>query len=589
MRSRSQSPSLRLLIASVDRRRARLIAAVLLALVSAASGIVAPLLISRLITAMSRHTGLVPIVLELAACVLAGAFAGGWSAYLLSSVGERAVAEMRIALARHTVRLPLARIRRLGTGEVVSRIGGDAAQLRALTDTGVTALPVSFVMVVAYLIVMAILDWALLLVAVGTFAVASIAIRAFLVGMRKGAQQQQVALGRLAQTAQSVFMIASTVKAFRAEDRAVAPLERQADEAAAAATRSARSQAAISPLMGLGQQIAIVGVLATGGARMTSGTVSVADFVAFLMYLFQLVNPLMTLAQGAGRIQVGKAALARLDEVLGAETEPLDSGRIPEIRRDAPALRLLDVDVVLSGNRVLKQVSLEVPRTGVLALVGPSGAGKSTVLNVIERFVEPVGGHVELLGTALRTWPLTEARRRIALVEQAGTILHATIRENLCLGRNDRPSDEELFAALGAIGLDEVVRAMPAGLESVLGEEVQVSGGELQRLAIARALLTEAEILLMDEPSAHLDGGNEARLVELLQRLGRDRAVLVVAHRMSTVAAARSIVVMDAGRVVGVGDHATLSATCAAYQALARTSGEAEAEADPTPLSTQPA
>ncbi|MGY5011936.1 ABC transporter ATP-binding protein [Streptomyces sp. 900105755] len=564
----SQSPTLRVLVSSVRARGARLIAAVLLALVSAASGIIAPLLISRLITALGRDTALTSIVLELVACVLAGAFAGGWSAYLLSSVGERAVADVRIALARHAVRLPLETMRRLGAGDLVSRLGADAAQLRSFTDTGVTALPVSAVMVVAYLVVMGILDWTLLLVAVGTFAVASVAIRAFLVGMRKGAQHQQAALGRLAQTAQSVFTTVSTVKAFRAEARAVEPLERQADAAATAAVRTARSQAAISPLMGLGQQIAIVGVLATGGARLASGDVSVAHFMAFLMYLFQLVNPLMTLAQGAGRLQVGTAALARLDEVIGAEPEPLNRGRIPEVPEDAPALRLTGVDAALSGKPILDQLSLEIPRTGILALVGPSGAGKTTVLNVMERFIEPDAGQVELLGTELSTWPLTAARQRMALVEQAGTILNATVRENLCLGRDDRPSDEELFVSLEKVRLDKVVRAMPDGLDTTIGESLRLSGGELQRLAIARALLTKAVILLLDEPSAHLDGANETILVELLQELGRDRSVVVVAHRMSTITAAQSIAVMESGRVTAHGDHASLINTCPAYRAL---------------------
>ncbi|MFI6055875.1 ABC transporter ATP-binding protein [Streptomyces violascens] len=581
----SQSPALRVLVKSVKSRRMRLIAAVLLALVSAAAGIAAPLLISRLITALGQHSTLVSVVLELVACVLVGAFAGGWSAFLLSSVGERAVADVRVALARHTVRLPLAAIRRLGAGEVVSRIGADAAQLRAFTDTGVTALPVSAVMVAAYLTVMGLLDWVLLVVTVGTFAAASVAIRSFLVGMRKGAQHQQAALGRLAQTTQSVFTIASTVKAFRAEDRAVEPLEQQAADAATAAIRTARSQAAIGPLMGLGQQIAIVGVLAAGGARLTSGSVSVAHFMAFLMYLFQLVNPLMTLAQGAGRIQVGTAALVRIDEVLGTEPEPLDAGPIPAVPEHAAALKLSDVDVSLAGKPVLQQLSLEVPRTGVLALVGPSGAGKTTVLNVMERFVEPTGGQVKLLGTSLDAWPLTEARRRMALVEQAGTVLHASIRQNLCLGRNDQPSDRELLTALRTVGLDEVVRALPDGLDAPLGEEVRLSGGELQRLAIARALLTEAEILLLDEPSAHLDGANETRLVELLKRLGHERAVLVVAHRMSTISAAQSVVVMDTGRVVAVGDHATLMATCPAYQALAQ--GQSDTSAHPAQLLEQ--
>ncbi|NAS24253.1 ATP-binding cassette domain-containing protein [Herbidospora sp. NEAU-GS84] len=574
----AESPTLGLLSRSVRARRGRLAASVVLALVSAAAGIVTPLLIARILGVIGGAGGdVVWPVAQLVVIVLAGAFAGGWSSYLLSAAGERAIEDVRLAVVRRAVRLRVPVIRRIGVGEVVSRMGPDAAQMRAITDTGVTVMPVSAVMVTAYLIVMGILDWVMLAVTVGTFVVAAIAIRAFLAGMRRAAEAQQAALGRLAQAAQSVFTMVTTVKAYRAEDRAIAPLEDEIGEAAASAVRSARAQAAISPLMGLGQQVAIIGVLAVGGVRLASGALETTAFIAFLMYLFQLVNPLMALAQGAGRIAVGKAAARRVDEVLGAETEPAGAARTPEVAPGAPALRLSDVEVSLGGKPVLDRVSLEVPRTGVLAIVGPSGAGKSTLLNVVEGFVETEAGRVELLGVPLQEWPTAEVRRRVALVEQGSAILSMSVRENLALGRSDSPSDDELWSALRDVGLEQAVRALPAGLDAVLGAGDQMSGGEEQRLSIARALLIDAEVLLLDEPTAHMDGVNERRLTDLLAALGRDRAVVMVTHRLSTVAAADTIVVVDAGRVTAVGDHGTLSSASPAYQAFVH----AQAAPDP--------
>lgn len=574
----AESPTLGLLSRSVRARRGRLAASVVLALVSAAAGIVTPLLIAQILGVIGGAGGdVVRPVAQLVVIVLAGAFAGGWSSYLLSAAGERAIEDVRLAVVRRAVRLRVPVIRRIGVGEVVSRMGPDAAQMRAITDTGVTVMPVSAVMVTAYLIVMGILDWVMLAVTVGTFVVAAIAIRAFLAGMRRAAEAQQAALGRLAQAAQSVFTRVTTVKAYRAEDRAIAPLEDEIGEAAASAVRSARAQAAISPLMGLGQQVAIIGVLAVGGVRLASGALETTAFIAFLMYLFQLVNPLMALAQGAGRIAVGKAAARRVDEVLGAETEPAGAARTPEAAPGVPALRLSDVEVSLGGKPVLDRVSIEVPRTGVLAIVGPSGAGKSTLLNVVEGFVETGAGRVELLGVPLQEWPTAEVRRRVALVEQGSAILSMSVRENLALGRSDTPSDDELWSALRDVGLEQAVRALPAGLDAVLGAGDQMSGGEEQRLSIARALLTDAEILLLDEPTAHMDGVNERRLTDLLADLGRDRAVVMVTHRLSTVAAADTIVVVDAGRVTAVGDHGTLSSASPAYQAFVH----AQAAPDP--------
>ena len=348
------------------------------------------------------------------------------------------------------------------------------------------------------------------------------------------------------------------------------PIEAQTDAAASAAIRTARSQAAISPLMGLGQQIAIVAVLAVGGYQLTNGTLTAAHFIAFLMFLFQLVNPLMTLAQGAGRIQVGVAAAARMDAVLAQPVEPPGAGQVPTpLRRHGPALELRNVQVQLAENAALDGLSVEVPRVGMIGVVGASGAGKSTLLNLIERFVEADAGSAELYGRELTDWPLAEIRKRVTLVEQGSAVLGATVRDNLILGLDREPSDADLYDALDQLDLGDAIRTTPQGLDTVLGEAVQLSGGELQRLAITRALLTDAEIVLLDEPSSHLDGVNEARLVDLLHELSRDRAVVVVAHRLSTVRDASSIVVMESGRAVAVGNHVKLLATCPTYQGLA--------------------
>lgn len=589
------------LFRSVRADRGRLVLAVTFALVSASTGIVTPLLVARLLTVMHESANLVPTVGALIGVVLAGAFAGGWSAYLLSTVGERAVAAVRLTLLRHVVRLPVATIRRFGIGDLLSRLGGDAAQLRTLTDTAATALPVSAFLVVAYLIVMGLLDWLLLLVVLVTFALASLAIRSFLRRMREGTVAQQTAVGRLAQTAQSVLDSVTTIKACAAESRAVAPIGMEIHEAASAAIRTARSQAAISPLTGLAQQVAIVSVLAVGGAQLASGRLSASYFIAFLMYLFQLVNPLMTLAQGVGRIQTGLAAATRLDVVLAAAPETVTPGAMATAAvthetatvesgtGSVPAVVLDDVRVRIGETPILSGATMEIGPTGMIGIVGASGAGKSTLFDVLEGFTVPDAGRVLLFGTDLRQWPLAEARQRMALVEQDCTPLRATVRFNLCLGVTDdrlaTVTDDDLLAVLSSVGLDAVVSALPGGLDAVLGETARLSGGEMQRLAIARALLTDAELLLLDEPTSALDGANERRVVSVLADLARTRAVVVVAHRVSTVRDADTIVVVDAGRVIATGDHATLLARSPNYRALVR--GWASEPADPAPVPEQ--
>jgi ABC-type multidrug transport system fused ATPase/permease subunit len=203
-------------------------------------------------------------------------------------------------------------------------------------------------------------------------------------------------------------------------------------------------------------------------------------------------------------------------------------------------------------------------------MVGLSGSGKSTVLALTERFVVPGAGRVEVLGRDASVWPLHELRGRLAYVDQGCTLLRDTVRSNLTLGCAQAVSDERLARALDEVGLTEAVAALPQGLDTVIGDDTDLSGGQRQRLALARAIVADARIVLLDEPSSHLDSVNEQRLRDVVDRLARDRAVLVVAHRISTVQHADHVIVMDGGRVVAEGVHDTLVDGCPEYARLVR-------------------
>lgn len=437
-----------------------------------------------------------------------------------------------------------------------------------MLDVGITALPASAITAVLTLVVMGLLDPVLLLIVVATFAVAGSVIAVFVRSARRGSLAQQEALGALAQGFNSALGALAAVKANRAEG----PIGDQVTGTATAATDAAvaadRRLAFITPVMGLGQQIAIVGVLAGSGARLASGSLSAADFVAFMMYLFQLVTPLTVLATGFGRLQTGLAARSRVQEVLDLPAEEPGPAQEPDPDRHAPALRLSNLAGGYGGERVLHGVSFEVAQRGLTALVGPSGAGKSTVLAMLERLLPPERGTAELHGVDLAEWPLDVLRRRIAYVDQEFTLLEASVRENLLLGRQGGRTDGELCSALAQVGLAEQIAALPQGLDTRLAGAVDLSGGQRQRLALARALLSEAEVLLLDEPSSQLDGVNEQLLRQAVDRLAADRAVVVVAHRLSTVRHADQIVFLQDGRVHGIGTHDRLVADCLGYRAL---------------------
>lgn len=545
--------------------------AVVLALLAAATSLLNPLVVRDLVAALGDGSSLVVPLVVLAALVLGGAACSAWSSFMLGRVGELGIRRLRTSIAAHILRMPLTSIRAAGTGELVARVTNDAAHLRSVIDVGVTTLPVSVVVVAVSLVVMGLLDWILLLVVIGTFVLAGTAIAVFVRGVRRGATGQQVAVGRLAATLTSALGSVATVKAYRAEDRAVDAVDADAGAAARASISADRSQACILPFMGLGQQIAIIGVIAGSGARLASGSLSAPDFVAFLMYLFQLIAPLTVLASGVARVQVGLSALGRIWQVFSLSQEDRGATSEPSAVRSfdpVPVLSLRGVDASYDGQQVLTGVDLDVAPRGMTALVGPSGAGKTTVLALAERFLAPTSGAVLLHGHDVTQWPLASVRRRIALVDQQCTLLEDTVRVNLCLGRDRPVGEDEVWSALDDVGMRGVVEQLPDGLDTVVGGAVDLSGGQRQRLALGRALLSDADLLLLDEPTSQLDGLNERRLVGVLDRLARDRAVLVVAHRLSTVRDAQHIVVLDDGRTVGAGSHATLMSTCPEYSLL---------------------
>ncbi|MEU9336335.1 ABC transporter ATP-binding protein [Streptomyces sp. NPDC048290] len=535
---------------------------------SVVAALCVPLTVRQVVLDLGADRNAFLSVTLLVLLAVGGALASAWASFLLGRIGEWSVLETRARLVRHVLRMRLSDIRRTGTGELTARVTTDSAQLRSMFDVGVTSMPASALVALVSLVLMGLLDWVLLLIVMATFLLAGLAIGAFVKGVRKGIAAQQEALGGVAQRFTAALTSIATIKANRAEERTARAVIGDAETAAAAAVDADRSQAFITPLMSVGQQIAIVGVLAGSGVRLASGALSPADFAAFMMYLFQIVSPLTVLASGLGRLQAGMAARGRIHAVMELPAEDPGPEHEPARAPGAPALRLRALVAGYDGDPVLHGVDIAVPARGLTALVGPSGAGKSTVLAAIERLVEPGGGAVALHGTEITDWPLSALRRRIAYVDQAFTLLEGTVRENLTLGCDQPVDDAALTAVLTEVGLAATVAALPDGVDTRIGGAVDLSGGQRQRLALARALLTDADVVLLDEPTSQLDGVNEQLLRDVVDRLARDRAVVVVAHRLTTVRHADRIVVLAAGRVRGTGSHDALLRECDEYRAL---------------------
>lgn len=261
-------------------------------------------------------------------------------------------------------------------------------------------------------------------------------------------------------------------------------------------------------------------------------------------------------------------------------------GLVPD---SAPAIEFRDVWFGYGEAPVLRGVTFRVPARGHIALVGPSGAGKSTVLELTERFYEPDDGLISFGGRDVRTIPRTMARGWVNLVEQNTPVLHGTLRDNIVYAAPDAPEariDEVVVAA----GLRDLVDSLPAGLATPVGDHgVLLSGGERQRVAIARALLPRPAVLLLDEPTSQLDSVNERALTGVMRTIARQRALLVIAHRISTVRAADHIVVLREGQVIAEGSHDELLRTCAFYRGLAGGATMRSVEPAPSPPPAAPA
>jgi len=544
-----------------------------LSLVTAVAALVQPVLVRTVLDGISASRPIGGAVALLVALLLTGAVLDGVRDFLLQRTAEGLVLTTRRRLARHLLRLPIAEYDTRRTGDLLSRVGADTTLLRAVVTSGLFEVVTGAVMVVGATIAMAVLDPLLLGVAlcglgVGMGVAITVSRR-----VRGLSEQAQARLGEMTSAVERAISAARTIRASGAEEREAETVGRGAHEAYAAGMKVARLRALIGPASAAAIQGAFLLVLGVGGARVAAGAISVGSLVAFILFLFFLVLPLGQALNAYTQLQTGLGALQRIEEVLDLPSETAADRPVPAVAdaaEDGPAVVFENVTFAYPGGKpVLNDVSFSVPAGSRVALVGPSGAGKSTVLALIERFYEATTGTIRVDGVDVRDLPRDALRRRLGYVEQEAPVLAGTLRDNLLLTAPDA-DEERLLAALAEVNLGALATRTPEGLDVQVGEGgVLLSGGERQRLAIARTLLANSPILLLDEPTSNLDARNEAALRQAIAAASFRRTLIVVAHRLSTVVDSDQIVVVEAGRVVAVGPHAELLETSPLYRELA--------------------
>ncbi|MBD0743201.1 ABC transporter ATP-binding protein [Streptomyces sp. CBMA152] len=550
----------------------------LLTLVGAATGLAQPLAAKALVDRLGGDEPIGGVLALLTALVVLGTVVESFGAYVLERTAESVVLAARRTLIGRLLRLRLPEVERLPPGDLMSRVTSDTTLLRAVTTQSVVSAATGGLTFLATIAMMAYMDAVLLGVTLGVIVLIGSAVALVMPKIARATAQSQAAVAQISTVLERAFGAFRTVKASGAEARESAVVDAAAEEAWRHGVRSAKWHSVAGTSVGLAVQVSFLAVLGIGGARVASGAIPVSTLIAFLLFLFYLIDPVSKLVQAATQYQVGSAAIARIEEAERLEVEPLAEVAAPRGAVPAPRSGAASVvfDAVTFRYRddlpyVHHGVSFEVPGAGMTAFVGPSGAGKTTVFGLIERFYEATGGRVLIDGRDVREWPLAQLRGAIGYVEQDSPVLAGTVRENLVFGAPDA-TDAEIADVLVRAKLDALVERLPDGLETVVGHRgSKLSGGERQRVAIARALLRRPRLLLLDEATSQLDAVNELALRDVVAEAARDTTVLVVAHRLSTVTLADRIVVMEAGKVRAVGTHAELVAGDPLYGELAAT------------------
>ena len=488
---------------------------------------------------------------------------------LMSYVGQRIITDTQHRLYAHLTRMELGFFHDNPTGNLISRFTIDINMMRAAVSNALTGLGKDFLSLIGLVGVMFWQDWQLGLIAFVVFPVAVIPIARLGKRMRKVTVNTQEEMGQFTTLLEQTFQGARVVKSYGMEEYEKSRLRAIAERVFSLVFQAARVRSLASPIMESLGGVAITLVITYGGFRVIHDNMNPGSFFSFITALLLAYEPMKRLANLNATLQEGLAGAQRLFQLLDREPTIQEKPNAKALAITGGGIKLKDVHFsYVTGQAALADMSFDVPAGKTVALVGPSGAGKSTILNLIPRFYDVDSGRITIDGTDIQDVTFESLRGAMALVSQEITLFDDTIRANIAYGRPDASEDEIIKAAKNAAAHDFIME-MPVGYDTYVGERgTKVSGGQRQRLAIARAMLKNAPILLLDEATSALDTESERHVQSALTKLMQGRTTLVIAHRLSTVMDADLIHVINQGKLVESGSHTELIAQDGIYARL---------------------
>ncbi|HRF02031.1 MAG TPA: ABC transporter ATP-binding protein [Pirellulaceae bacterium] len=499
---------------------------------------------------------------------------GLWSRWQATRITKRLQLSVRRKVFAHVMRLPLARVQGMKAGGASSLLRQDAGSVGDLVFGMLYNPWQALVQLIGSLIVLAWVDWKLLLGSLVLVPIVYLTHRAWIARIRPEHRQVRALREEADAAATESFAGVRIVRGFSGQRAETSRIMRLNDLLGRQEIRSWWWMRAIELVWATLIPAATAGLMFYGGWNVLQGTLTLGDLMMFLAYLLMLLGPLATLAQSAASFQ---DSLSGLDRVLDVLAEPLELEPHRGTRRADPE-RIrgeIEFDRVTfryeSASRdALTELSLTIPAGTMVALVGPSGAGKTTLCNLVARFYDPTAGTIRVDGIDLRDFDVETYRRALAIVEQDVFLFDGTVAENIAFG-NRHADDAAIREACRIAAASEFIERLPQGYDTRIGERgVRLSGGQRQRLAIARAIVADPRILILDEATSNLDTESEREIQAGLESLTRGRTCLVIAHRLSTVASADRILVIDDGRIIEQGTHAVLMDRDGRYREMVR-------------------
>lgn len=480
------------------------------------------------------------------------------SSYLMTSIGLHVVRNLRNRLYRHIIFQSLSFFSSEKTGDLTSRVISDTDRIQDAVSKTFTDLVKETFTLVGLVFVIFYIDWRLALISIALFPVVVYPITRFSQRLRRASRRAQENISSLSQILFETISSSRIVQAYRMEDRETARFDEESQKLLQEGLHASRVVSFSSPFMEMLSGVAAVLVMWYGSHQIAKGALTAGDFTAFLTALFFMYTPVKKLSKANQTIQQAVASYNRIESIFSKNQQIQERSNAVAVGRMSQSLEFRHVAFQYDKAPVLHEIHFTAAAGEVIAIVGPSGAGKSTLVNLIPRLYDITSGAILLDGQDLREVTLDSLRSQIALVTQEIVLFDDTVAGNIAYGQAGA-SREQIYEAAGAAYAHDFILELPEGYETHIGERGhRLSGGQRQRIALARAILRNPAILILDEATSELDAESEIAIQKALVNVLKNRTTFIIAHRLSTIRKADKIIVLENGRIQEIGTHEDL-------------------------------